>query len=601
MWKWYTAQDRREAGGLIILIALLLLLVAALLLLVLAGTMSGVPASRWLPAGISFLGGGKAAAAAFPGLVAWQFWCAGAGLGLLSAWGLWFATRFLWRTFQPTGQGFATRADVAGELSETQARKKAAVVRGDLDRKERGRASISELALPLGKTPWQEPLWLPLENPAGVFAPTQSGKTLMVLLHWVLGAPGACLATSTKYDLFMLTAGSRERERPGSVAVFDLTGAAPWPARVRWNPVDGCTELAVAGRRAAALMVSASKGDGDSSNHSFFVSRAKDVLRSMLLAAALGQVPLERFVAWCQDDEDGEAATILRKYPQFTPQARTLEQAQALVPETKSGVWETLRDGISCLTDATVVDSCLPRPGETPFDVRSWLASQGTIYVLGSEADAAQQASLVTAFVEHVLDEARRQALHQGATTGRERLSPPLVVVLDELPNICPLPSLPDTMSDSAGRGLIIAWAAQSRSQLETRWGPKGTASLLDNTTAMLVFGGLKSEDTLRWVSTIIGDRRDERVSTQARGGLFDVSGNHSRTVGLERDQILSPAGVRELPRGRALLIMRHLPPLVLRLIPVWKLPAWKQLQDDQTAIRNGGFQLSRTPEGGKQ
>ena len=70
-------------------------------------------------------------------------------------------------------------------------------------------------------------LWLPLENATGVIAPQQSGKTLMDLIHKVIHAPGGLLVTSTKLDLFLLTATARERAG-STVHVLDLTGAAAW-------------------------------------------------------------------------------------------------------------------------------------------------------------------------------------------------------------------------------------------------------------------------------------------------------------------------------------------------------------------------------------
>lgn len=117
--------------------------------------------------------------------------------------------------------------------------------------------------------------------------------------------------------------------------------------------------------------------------------------------------------------------------------------------------------------------------------------------MLGSEDTAADSAPLVTAFVENVLFEATQLALTQGIDDGRQRLDPPLTAVLDELPNICPLPKLPSTISDSAGRGVLIHWAAQSRAQLVNAFGAESAETVIDNTTALTVFGGLKSRDTL--------------------------------------------------------------------------------------------------------
>ena len=49
--------------------------------------------------------------------------------------------------------------------------------------------------------------------------------------------------------------------------------------------------------------------------------------------------------------------------------------------------------------------------------------STGTIYVIGSEQDAAAQAPLITAFVQEVLDSARRLAIAGSQETGSERLT----------------------------------------------------------------------------------------------------------------------------------------------------------------------------------
>ena len=50
----------------------------------------------------------------------------------------------------------------------------------------------------------------------------------------------------------------------------------------------------------------------------------------------------------------------------------------------------------------------LEGPGVDPTE---FIRSGGTIYVIGSEQDAAAQASLITAFVQEVLDSARRLAI----------------------------------------------------------------------------------------------------------------------------------------------------------------------------------------------
>lgn len=584
MWKWYTAKDRREAALFVLVLAVLAALVTAASLALPAIVLAGASPSPELFSRVFEAIAGNPVEGLWPGVSPVLYWGLTGVCFLGVAAGAVFFSRWLWWVaLMPVGGGFADRAEVERELSESAARKKTKVLRPDL-RTWRARTSVAleGLALPMGRTPWRAPLWLPLENTFGVFAPTQSGKSLMVLIHYLLAAPGACLTTSTKQDLFLLTALERERRSPGKVAVFDLTGQAPWPNRVRWNPIDGCSDPRVAYRRAENLL--ASTANEGSENHAFFVRNATDVLAANLLAAALGEVPLERFVRWCQSPEDAEPALILEGHPEHSIQRHQLMEAQALVPETRDGIWATLRDGIAALTDAAVIEACLPRAGEEPFNAANFLRQRGTVYVLGSEADAARQASLITAFVEHFYETAKQEALRDRG--GKERLTPALVCVLDEFTNICPIPSLPDTMSDSAGRGIVTAWAAQSRSQLETRWGPRKAEALLDNTTALAIFGGLKSESSLKWASLLTGERDDERRSHTSNGWLDT---RNSINTGLQRESVLTAAQIREIPRGRALLVFRHMRPLMVQWIPGWARADWRKLQADAATLRGRG------------
>lgn len=594
MWRWYTAEDRRQAAAAF----LLLTAVGGCVIAagpVVAGTLMimfgqhALPTPDDLGRTPEILGrlwttpGTPAAAFNVARMSAIAFWLIALVIMLGIAVGyLWFA-RMAYRMVGPTGTGFASRADIARDLSQAACRKRAKITRPDLTRKTRRAAAAAQVAIPLHEAPVSRtPLWLPLENATGVIAPQQSGKTLMDLLHKVIDAPGGLITTSTKLDLFLLTA--RARERAGSdVQVLDLTGAANWLHRVRWNPIRDCTTVKAAKRRAQALL-RATTGDTNDGvgNHAFFERRAVDVMMAYLLAAGLSCATLAEFVGWCQNDLDTEAATILRGYPEFAAVRRTLQQAQAVVEETRSGIWETLRDAITCLTDPEVAANALPRCGEPCFDPERFVAGVGTIYVIGSEDDAAAQAPLITAFVQEILDCARRRAIAMSRDSGFERLSPPFTAVLDEIASICPLPDLPDTLSDSAGRGVLIHYALQSPAQAQARWG-KAASTLFDNTTALTILGGLKTEETLKWASLLVGRRLEERKSRQTGRTFSDPGSLH---IGTERVDTLEPAAVRQIPRGRALLIMRSMPALIVHLKPAWKRPDWHLLQADAALLR---------------
>lgn len=91
------------------------------------------------------------------------------------------------------------------------------------------------------------------------FGGPRSGKTASLACH-ALDAPGALLVTSTRTDLLENT--SAVRRVAGRVDVFNPTGLGGLDSPVRWSPLDGCVDLAVAHRRAADL-IPPSSGEGE--------------------------------------------------------------------------------------------------------------------------------------------------------------------------------------------------------------------------------------------------------------------------------------------------------------------------------------------------
>ena len=184
------------------------------------------------------------------------------------------------------------------------------------------------------------------------------------------------------------------------------------------------------------------------------------------------------------------------------------------------------------------------------------LRTRTTVFLLGAEET--QAAPLVCALTGHIAREARRlAALETGG-----RLDPPLTLVLDEAALISPVP-LDSWTADMGGRGVTILAAFQSRAQMLARWGEHAAATILNNTGAVVVFGGTRDRDDLQFWSTLTGER-DERITTTDLHGRVA-----SRTV--RRVPVLAPAQIANLPTGKVLLIRRGLAPVVGRVRPAWR------------------------------
>ena len=79
---------------------------------------------------------------------------------------------------------------------------------------------------------------------------------------------------------------------------------------------------------------------------------------------------------------------------------------------------------------------------------------------------------------------------------------------------------------------------------------------------------------------------RRSAISRRSRQGGRSFADPGSVHIGSERVDILEPAAVRQIPRGRALLIMRAMPPLIVHLRPAWKRPDWTTLHADAANLR---------------
>ena len=497
-------------------------------------------------------------------------------------------TGLAWRRFGPSAPGHATREDIRRELSPEAARRTAEWTRPSLSPHGRRRAPVEEVAAPLHRGPNRQLMCTPLENPTGAFAPTQSGKSRTDLVHKALTAPGALLASTTKPDLVEFAALSRTRRRQaGPVLVFDTTGEVHWPAQVRYSPITGCQAFNTARRRAETLVDAAAVGlENVGGNDKVFRERAKTVVQSYLIAAAHAGRGVGDLVAWAiTKPPDQEPVELLRTHG-FPELADNLRAEISMVAETSDAVWLSVRRVIEPWLDPHLRELCSPKPGEE-FDARTFIGNQGSLFLVAGEHQSAQVRPVLTALVEDILTTEQEMALAYPS----RRLDPPATNDLDELFDATPVPRLPEILADSAGRGVLIHWAVQSLAHLDTLYGENGRRQLLDNTTTMTLWGGIKDPKTLEWISTI-ADHHDRRRYQQQSDGVFSIG---RTSVGSESVPTYRPGAVRTIDRGRVLVFHRHLKPILARTVDVKRRGDWKQIKADVDTVRNGAAPVSTT------
>jgi type IV secretory pathway TraG/TraD family ATPase VirD4 len=227
-------------------------------------------------------------------------------------------------------------------------------------------------------------------------------------------------------------------------------------------------------------------------------------------------------------------------------------------------VWLGVRQSLAALADPDVLATVAPRDGEA-FDPEAFLREQGTLYLLASAVASASSAPLVAAFVEDITETARSLA----ARSPGARLDPPLLLALDEIANLTPLPSLPSLMAEGGGSGITTVTVFQSLAQARHRWGEHAADSLWDAATVKIVLGGLAKLRDLEDVARLLGEI-DEPTHTVSRGRW----GDRSSSVSVRQVPVMPPSVLRTLPFGTAVLLLRHTRPVVVDLLP------WTQRRD---------------------
>ena len=222
-----------------------------------------------------------------------------------------------------------------------------------------------------------------------------------------------------------------------------------------------------------------------------------------------------------------------------------------------------------------MLDAVTPSPNEQ-FDPETFLTQHGTLYLLATGAGAGASAALVAAFVEDLIETARRLA----ARSPGARLDPPLLLALDEIGNLAPLPSLPMLMAEGGGTGITTMPVLQSLAQARDRWSENQASAIWDASIVKIILGGASSSRDLQDLSTLIGER-DEYTDSVTLGDR----GTRSNQRSVRRVPILPPDRIRTLPFGTGITLLRSAPPIVTDL------RAWPdrgdaaQLRSDRTEL----------------
>jgi type IV secretion system protein VirD4 len=449
--------------------------------------------------------------------------------------------------------GLATAAQVRKVASGRALRHRAATLRPSLHH-----PSPAEVGYLLGRSKGRQ-VWASVEDSMLLIGPPRSGKGLHVVINAILDAPGAVVTTSTRPD--NLTVTLTARQKVGPVAVFDPQHLAPGlPAGLRWSPVRGCEDPLTAMIRATGLAAGTGLGGGGVEGGGFWEGKTAAAIQALLHAAALDGRDARTLYQWALNPTAAaDAVHVLQSDPRAAEGwADSLGSMIDSDPRTRDSIWQGVGLAFNALADPRVLDAVTPIDGEG-FDPDAFLTEHGTLYLLATGAGAGASAALVSAFIEDLTETARRQA----ARSPGARLDPPVLLALDEIASLAPLPSLPTLMSDGGGTGITTLTVLQSMAQARQKWGENQAAAISDTAIVKIVLGGESNSRDLQDLSTLIGERDETTDSTTT-----DATGGRSHQRSIRRVPILPPDALRTMPFGLGTILLRAAPPIVTDLRP---------------------------------
>jgi type IV secretory pathway TraG/TraD family ATPase VirD4 len=323
-----------------------------------------------------------------------------------------------------------------------------------------------------------------------VLGPSRSGKTTSLIIPNLLLTSRSCVITSTKNDVVSLMS---RANRDGATLLFDPSGTVETPPGVRkvgYSPIRQSREWDGAMLASRSLIDVARRGRGERGDD-HWTERAGALVAPLLHAAALKDESLGRLASRV-DERSGDDALheLNERYGEHHPSVSLLRGVLATEERERSGIWSTA----SGLFSGMRTDAARASARQAPLDVDAFLSGPHQLHIVAPSRHQAVTTPLVVGLVEELVH----------ATYDRHERGARLLLALDELANVAPLPRLSSIVSEGGGQGVLTLACLQDLSQARSRWGTSGEGFLsLFPTTVVLP--GIADRPTLELLQHLAG------------------------------------------------------------------------------------------------
>ncbi|MCH7586171.1 MAG: type IV secretory system conjugative DNA transfer family protein [Acidobacteria bacterium] len=393
------------------------------------------------------------------------------------------------------------------------------------------------------------------QHSVAVIGPAGTGKTTGFAIPALLEWDGPVLATSVKGDLLEDTI--THRRTVGETWVFDPVGSTAEPS-AGWSPLHASGDWQGALRMAAWLASTARAGErGGLQDSDFWYAVAQKLLAPLLYAAASTGAAMSDVMRWVDLQDEEEPLRALHQ----TGQLDALQAFAASInreERTRSSAYTTAETVLAAFADPGVLATTTLQPRIDPDRLLD--GGNHTLYICGPLHEQARLRPLFTALIEQTV-----ARIYDRANRATDRLSKPLLLVIDEAANIAPLPDLAQIASTARGVGIQLVTVWQDFAQIQARYGTFAQ-TVINNHRAKVILAGVSDTPTLDYISRLIGDQQ-----TVEESRTRSADGRQSTTESTRHRPLASTAALRRADTGTGVLIYGNLHPAKLKLRPWYR------------------------------
>jgi type IV secretion system protein VirD4 len=362
-----------------------------------------------------------------------------------------------------------------------------------------------------------------------VLGPSRSGKTSGVIIPNLLMNTYSSVTTSTKNDVLNTLSRSR---RDGALLLFDPSGTVITPPgvhRIGYSPIRQSNTWDGAVLAARSLVDVSRRGTFERSDD-HWTERAGALVAPLLHSASLQNLSLGALTLRIDERHiDGFLKTLLERHGELHPSVALLRGILATEERERSSIWSTT----SGLFAGMRTEAARGAAREAPLDLDEFLRGPHQLHIVSPSRHQAVTTPLVVGLIEEIVHATYDQHL-EGAR---------LLLALDELANVAPLPRLASIVSEGGGQGVLTLACLQDLSQARTRWGG-GADGFLSLFPSTLVLPGIADRFTLEMLQKLAG--RVRVASPVVQTGPKGRPGGHSLSWP-EQDRV----SIAELANGR--------------------------------------------------